>query len=517
MSKDKKKKTTEPEKATLVRIFLFTIQCIISVALVALIFKLGVLPTKYVVMLVVLLAALLAGTFFLMTPPKFATSKGKNGRHGKEELEIHNEIAKDYLPKKGKIRYIIGCVVSALISIVLLVGVKYAWEGDAALRTIVGSNIETRETYVVVLKDSEYKKTSELTGKPVAMDPDDEPDIMGEDKKTLDKEVKDIDYKEIKGSEALAEALYNGDVDAIFISDATYAIIEAKRETFPDDTRIITTQKTEIKKESIAKDVKNITTTPFSFYITGIDTYGRLSAVARSDVNMIVTVNPKTKQILMSSIPRDYFITLASFGVKDKLTHSGLKGPENTVKSVENFLGIDINYYVRVNFSSVISVVDALDGITVDNPMAFYADPYYFQAGKINMDGAMALRFARERYNVSGGDNGRVKNQERVVAGMINKLLSPAILTNYTSFMDSIDDSVQTNMKASEISALVKMQLDDMAGWTIVQKQFTGYGSMQYGGAYYPNEKLYYMIPNEDSVAENKQLILDVLAGKPVQ
>ena len=476
------------------RTMLLIIQCVISIALTAIIIKLGILPDKYVALLIAGLAFLSIITFLLMIPTADVTQ-------GEKTI------------KKGKVRYIIGIVFSVVVSICLLVGVKMAWQGDTALRTIVGHGLETREAYLVVLKDSKYEKPKDLADNPVAMDPKDDKVIMEPALNALKAEAEELNLMELEGCDKLADALYNGDAEAIFISDATYAIIQTKHETFGDDTRVIFAHTIEIKSEDFSKDVNDITKNSFCVYITGIDTYGRLSNVARSDVNMIVTVNPETKQVLLSSIPRDYFIRLSNMGTEDKLTHSGLAGPQNTVKSVEDFLGIDINYYARVNFSSVVDIVDALGGITVDNPVSFYASPYQFDAGKIDMNGEEALRFARERYNVSGGDNGRVKNQELVVEGMINKLLSPAILKNYTGFLKSIDGTFQTNMEAEEISDLVKMQLDDMAKWTIVQKQFKGHGSMQYGGAYYPNEKLYYMIPDDDSVAENKQAIQNVLDG----
>lgn len=232
---------------------------------------------------------------------------------------------------------------------------------------------------------------------------------------------------------------------------------------------------------------------------------------------MILTVNPKTKQILMTSIPRDYYVTLANKGKKDKLTHSGLGGIENTVKTMENFMGIDINYYGRVNFTSVIEIVDALGGINIDSTVAFIGyDGTSFKKGTNHITGKQALEFSRERHAFGGGDNERVHNQQVVMAGMIKKMISPSIITNYSSVLSSINGSFETNMESGDITGLLQMQISDMASWTIVQKQLTGTGKTMTGGAYMPNNKLYYMIPNEASVAENKQAIQNVLAGKPV-
>lgn len=215
---------------------------------------------------------------------------------------------------------------------------------------------------------------------------------------------------------------------------------------------------------------------------------------------MIVTVNPQSKKILMTSIPRDYYVTLANKGKKDKLTHAGLAGVENSVKTLENFLDIDINYYARVNFTSLIQMVDALGGIEV------YSDQDIPKLGihkGINqMDGKKALSFSRERYSYKSGDNHRVQNQQKVLEAMLNKMMSPAIITNYSSILDHIDGCFETNMTSDEITSLIKMQLSDKSSWDIQQIQLQGHGAMLTGGAYMPGNRLYYMIPDEDSVSQ---------------
>ena len=223
---------------------------------------------------------------------------------------------------------------------------------------------------------------------------------------------------------------------------------------------------------------------------------------------MIVTVDPTNKKILMTSIPRDYYVTLANMGKKDKLTHAGLAGVENSVKTLENFLDIDINYYARVNFTSLIQMVDALGGIEV------YSDQDIPKLGiheSVNqMDGKKALSFSRERYSYKSGDNHRVQNQQKVLEAMLNKMMSPAIITNYSSILENINGSFETNMTSQEITSLLKMQLSDMAKWDIQQIQLEGHGAMMTGGAYMPNHKLYYMIPDQSSVDKCVSIIKDM-------
>ena len=248
----------------------------------------------------------------------------------------------------------------------------------------------------------------------------------------------------------------------------------------------------------------------FNVYISGIDTSGTISNVSRSDANIIATVNTNTHEILLTSIPRDYYVTLHSKGAKDKLTHSGIYGINETVTTVEDLLDIDINYYVRVNFTTVIKLVDTLGGIQVYSDYDFTAQGYHFNKGYNTLNGAEALAFSRERYSFASGDNQRVKNQQAVIEAIIDKVISPELLTRYTSILNSLEGSFQTNIEQNEISNLVKDQLSNMSSWTVKSNALTGTGS--YGPTYsMGSTKLYIMLPSDSSVAEAKQKINAVL------
>lgn len=473
-----------------------TIQIVASVALLALLFKLGVVPTKYMIILVLVLALLGVLMYFFMKPVK--------GRH------------------TVNARQSIGKIVSLILSIILLIGSVYVAKGSSTLNKISGANKSSVHYAVVVLKSSKIDDLSDLKNESI------EYNLQYDAKKDMNqviakakKEQSSIEYDETSTDYSkLADDLYNNTVHAILVNTAYNGMFEDAHENFSDETKEIWSCDIDSKVKSFAKDV-DVTTKPFTIYISGIDTYGKVSTVSRSDVNMIVTVNPKTKQILMSSIPRDYYVTLANKGKKDKLTHSGLAGPENTVKTMDDFLGIDINYYARVNFTSLITMVDALGGIDLVSDKSFTTTSdtkVSFQAGvSKHINGKEALAFARERYAFGGGDNMRVKHQQDVLMAMLKKMMSPAIITNYSSVLNSIAGCFETNMSSDNITDLIKMQIDDMAQWTFTQKQFDGNGVMQTGGAYMPNNKLYYMIPDDASVAENVAAIKAVLNGQTVE
>lgn len=466
-----------------------TIQVLSSAALLFLLFKLGVVPTKYMIILVAVLAVLALLMYFFMKP-----AKGKHAVNARQSI---------------------GKIISLVLSIVLLIGSVYVAKGSSTLNKISGADKTTVHYAVLVLKDSKIDSLSDLKNESI------EYNLQYDDKKDMNQiiakakqEQSSISYDETSDDYSkLADDLYNNTVHAILVNTAYNGMFEEAHENFANETKEIWSYEVDTEVKSFAKDV-DVTSKPFTIYISGIDTYGKVSTVSRSDVNMIVTVNPKTKQILMSSIPRDYYVTLANKGKKDKLTHSGLAGPENTVKTMDNFLGIDINYYARVNFTSLITMVDALGGIDLDSDSSFSTGEYSFSKGVQHVNGQKALAFARERHAFGGGDNMRVKHQQDVLMAMLKKMMSPAIITNYTGVLNSIAGCFETNMSSSDITDLIQMQVNDMASWTFTQKQFTGHGVMQTGGAYMPNTKLYYMIPDDSSVSENIAAIKAVLNGQ---
>ncbi len=387
-------------------------------------------------------------------------------------------------------------------------------KGYSTLDDITNSNTKSAHYAIVVLKSSKINSLSELQNESIeyCLQYDKEKDmnqVIAEAKK----KESSLNFDVAMTYSKLGDDLYNNTVNAILINTAYNGMFEDNHPDFQNEVKEIWTSDIETKVKDFSTRV-SVTNTPFIIYISGIDTYGSITTVSRSDVNMIVTVNPNTKKILLTSIPRDYYVTLANMKKKDKLTHSGIDGPENTVKTMAQFLGTDINYYARVNFTSLVTMVDALGGITVNVDRDFSAGGYTYKLGLQQMNGKEALAYSRERYSFADGDNVRVKHQQDVLMAMLNKMMSSAVITNYTSVLTAVSGCFETNMASSDITDLIKMQINDNASWTFKQKQFTGTGVMQTGGAYMPDSKLYYMIPNDDSVKENLQAIKDVLNGK---
>lgn len=260
-----------------------------------------------------------------------------------------------------------------------------------------------------------------------------------------------------------------------------------------------------------AEDAVDVTSKPFNIYISGMDTTGKITEEARSDVNMIITVNPKTHKVLMTSIPRDYLVELQN-GEKDKLTHTGLMGIDETTSDVEDLLGIKINYYVKVNYNTLKDLVNSIGGITINSDKAFisYIGKYRFVEGENQLDGAKALAYARERHAYSDGDNHRVRNQQEVLKAIVKKLTgSTTLLTRYNKILKYLATTMEMNLTRAEVKALVKFQLGKNPKWKFESNSLEGFDAFStvYSAG---NQQLYVMKPDEESIKKARQKIKEI-------
>lgn len=331
-------------------------------------------------------------------------------------------------------------------------------------------------------------------------------------------ESQNISYtlKEYDSSLMMGRNLKGQAIDAIILYQPYLSIIESYEGMDGFSKNLRTLYQIPCKSQSLESAEKvDVTKDPFIILVSGIDTYGKMSASGRSDVNMLVAVNPSDRSILLLSIPRDYYVEVdcgqnkaCPAGEKDKLTHTGIYGVESTEKSLEKLFGVPINYVVRINFSSVVNIIDALGGVDVNNVDTFKVGNYDFKPGMIHMDGDMALAFSRERYSFEEGDRERGRNQMRVVEGMIRKAISPKILESYTKVLDAAADSIQMNLSANDIAALVNMQLSTPASWAVYQYSISGSDAQKFAPAL--GDEAYVMIPDEKMV-ENARLDLQAM------
>ena len=359
---------------------------------------------------------------------------------------------------------------------------------------------EITSYYIIVMKESKYDEISDLYGKNLTY-------YEGTSQEVLSKIRLELNYSTVKNIDSLKDRLYTAKTDSILVSDLIKEDLEEKYTDFSERTRVLKTIDITKNVEDITKKV-SIKNTSFNVLISGMDSYGTINKTTRNDVNMIATVNPNTNKVLLTSIPRDYYVQLhGKTGYKDKLTHAGIYGINTVVQTIEDLFGIDINYYVRVNFTTVESLVNTIGPIEIYSDKAMSLDGCKYVVGTNTVNGKCALRFARERHSYVEGDNHRIKNQQEVIKGIFNKLSKSAmVVTDYTSILDSLDGKFATNMDMKDITAFIKYELEDITKYEILDTQVTGTGSMQLTYSY-PHQKLYVMFPNEQSVESTKEYI----------
>lgn len=274
------------------------------------------------------------------------------------------------------------------------------------------------------------------------------------------------------------------------------------------------TDQEQTSSDTSAKD-DAVTDEVYTIFVSGIDTRGGMTASSRSDVNIILTLNATTKQILMVSTPRDYFVPLSiSNGVPDKLTHAGIYGVNVCMDTLDMLYDIDINYYFRLNFAGFEQIIDALGGVNVNSDYDFDSGNttgYHFNKGENHLNGEQALVFARERYAFKEGDRQRGRNQMAVIQGVVDKATQPAFLKNYLSVLDSLDGAFETNVPYDVMASLVRKQLDEGGSWQVLSYSVDGTGDTQ--KPYSMSSKAYVMIPDQNTVDKAKVLMKKVREG----
>lgn len=364
----------------------------------------------------------------------------------------------------------------------------------------------------VVLKESPLETMKDLENVEVSIaNQMDKENINKVLKKYKKERKKDLNVEDAGDYLTLGQNLINGNTQAILLNENFRKMLDDTVGSFSDRTRVIKTYS--INGNNKFKENKEVKKDQsFNVYISGIDTYGDLATVSRSDVNLIVSVNPKKGKILITSIPRDTYVNIAGLGeyANDKLTHAGLFGVETSIKTIEKLLDINIDYYAKVNFTTLTKLIDLLGGIEVENPVSFDTidGKYTFPQGKIEMDGDMALSFSRERYHLAEGDIDRGKNQARVMTGIIRKLLSTETLLNFNSIAEVALDSVNTNMPYDKMIEMANGQIEEAKDWKIKSQALKGEDATGLPSYLMPTSNLFMMKADDDSIKEIRSNIL---------
>lgn len=406
--------------------------------------------------------------------------------------------------------------------LLLIFGITLGSIGVFGIQQFVSVTSKLNETAAVsnytmsiaVLKDSEIESVSQLESVAAPVDNDQEnvqkliDDIQKNQQKTL----------MVTSIESYLEAykqLQSGEVKAIVLNEAFENIIESEYPNHADTIKKIYIMgvKKKVKGPKVSKG------NGMTIYVSGIDTYGPINSVSRSDVNILMTVNTDTKEVLLTTTPRDSYVPIADGGNNqyDKLTHAGIYGVDASIHTLENLYDIDINYYARLNFTSFLKLIDLLGGIDVYNDQEFNAhtnNGKHYPVGNLHLNSTDALGFVRERYALADGDRDRGRNQQKVITAIIQKLTSTEVLTNYSAVIQGLQESVQTNMPVEVMTDLVNRQLEKGGKYDVQSQDLKGTGRMDLPSYAMPGSQLYMMEVSQDSLASVKAAMTSVLKGE---
>lgn len=469
--------------------FCLILQTILSLAFMVVVLFLDMLPTRYLAMIALIL-------FFLWC------------------ITLNSQVARR---KRGTI----GKVFSLFVVCFLSIGTYYIAKTNDVIGMITGGSFRVDNMVVAVLADDPAEGIEDAADYTFGIQLERGAENMQAAITDIQDELgSDIDTVEYGTIQEQAQALHDGEVDAIIYNEAYTDILEEGFEGYKDSVKIIYTHKIRVEMDfgGNASD-DSLTKEPFTVYISGIDVYGDVSQTSRSDVNIIAVVNPNTNQILLVTTPRDYYVEIPgiSKGQEDKLTHAGIYGIDASMATLGALYETDINYYVRLNFTSLIEIVDILGGVDVYSDMSFstgWESGYEMdvQEGWNHFNGEQALAFSRERKNLPDGDNQRGIHQQAVITAMLKKILSPTMLLKANSILNQVSQDVETNVSQAQLNALIKYQLGHNAKWSIRSVAATGTASREY--CYSSGDtSLYVTIPDYDVVHDIIDLVNVVEEG----
>ena len=401
-----------------------------------------------------------------------------------------------------------------LTSIFLIIVIFYLMGTLDFLSDIFDTGLRTDTYSVYVLKSSKFKNIKDLNDKIISVsDIKDSITNKAIDKLSEKIEFNKSEYDSISDS---ADSVLDGDADAFLALESNFEILK-ENDTKYNDLKVLYTFSITSKVKTLSSD-KDVTKENFIIYISGIDTSGKVATKARSDVNILVAVNPIKNKILIVNTPRDYYVKLHSKKAMDKLTHAGIYGIEESVSTLEDFYDINIDYYARINFTTFINIVDKLGGIELDVPVKFCEQdsnrndeqPICLNKGLQTLNGEEALALSRTRYTIAGGDRGRIENQALVLEAIIDKAISPRIIIKYNSLLNSVSNSLITNINQKSFTKLIKNQIRKKTNWTIETYSVDGTDASNVtystGGA-----NAYVMNPKDDTVKKAKIMLDEIL------
>lgn len=426
-----------------------------------------------------------------------------------------------------KARRTAATVIALILSVAFAFGIYYIQITVNALKNITSGGVETADMVVCVRVDDQREMGDLLRERFGVLDEMDAHNTKAALLKIQDEFFVTVNTKTYDSASVLVDALLNSEINVMLINRA-YLDMLSELDGYTD----LASKIREVRIISVTSEDDTDTPSPvplpehskspeedddvFTVYISGSDSRSSdILATGRSDVNIIATINPTTRQVLLVSTPRDYYVPLSIAGegdLPDKLTHAGIYGIDVSKDTLAKLYDIDIDYYFRVNFTGFEDIINALGGIEVNSQYEFDSGGHHFVQGTNYMDGEAALSYVRERYAFPNGDYQRGIHQMQVISAVIQKALSPEILTNYSSLLNAAQDSFVTSVPYDLISTLVRSQLSNNGRWTVDSYYVSGTGSSDYTYSI-PNAKAYVTVPDYSTVNTAKDMMRKVRMG----
>lgn len=436
---------------------------------------------------------------------------------------------------------IIAVIIHIILIVISIAGINYVGKADTFLdEAFENYTYDITKFNIVVNATSNFKTLEDLNGKDISyLNFYEDIDQI---KSEVSKRIKNPEFKEQIDLFVTADYLLKDEISALVIDDGFLSALDENYSDIEERVRIIDSFeiKTLVKKDDDSSDsttptapadpnAPTTTTTEklekiksgnsINVFISGSDSRAAtIQGNSRSDVNMILTINPDTRTILMTSIPRDYeVLPHGRTGLTGKLSHVGIFGLETTKKTVEDLMGIEINYAVKMGFSAVVQLVDLVGGIDIESDQefdSFHMKGWHVEKGMNHMDGAKALAYARERYAYSSGDRHRVLNQQQVLQATLKKLMkSTSLLTKYDQVLSSLSQFYITDIPRSEISKYVKMQLNNMSSWKFKSQTINGGHKMVQNTFSAPNTDSFLVTVDQNSIKKARTKIQKTIEG----
>ena len=407
----------------------------------------------------------------------------------------------------------VGKIVILVLILLLSSGMFYVQSQINAL--IVNRENETVISVFLVKNESPMQQLSDLNGQDIGFSVQKAESVKDQVQlQLLGAGIQARTYQEAKDNVLLLTALLDDRLPVIVLDEGIYNGFSNQTESGIEKTRVLYRMESVVQKggardeagnpismfgtgETLPERIRqkptsakmgNVSADAFLVLVSGIDTSGSVSTRSRSDVNILIAVNPSTNRIVTASIARDTYVPLdGEGGPLDKLTHTGIYGIETTMRTLDNYLNIDIDYYVRVNFTSFLRMIDVVGDIDVESHYDFIGHSgTHFYEGMNTLNAQTALEFVRTRYDLPGGDITRGLHQQEVIKAIIRKMTRPENLTHISRRVDAVAASVDTNVQ-NLVNQLISKQLADGKGWQIESMVLDGDGDEQptysYGSA----------------------------------